>query len=86
MFHSGVSGVPLPGLGLATEWIEIHPLDYTDISPDCLGLATEWIEILIYPLPVYAYNGLGLATEWIEIMFLKGGLMDAMSRSCDRVD
>ena len=86
MFHSGLSGVPLPGLGLATEWIEIHPLDYTDISPDCLGLATEWIEILIYPLPVYAYNGLGLATEWIEIMFLKGGLMDAMSRSCDRVD
>ena len=67
MFHSGLSGVPLPGLGLATEWIEIHPLDYTDISPDCLGLATEWIEILIYPLPVYAYNGLGLATEWIEI-------------------
>ena len=64
MFHSGLSGVPLPGLGLATEWIEIHPLDYTDISPDCLGLATEWI----------------------EIMFLKGGLMDAMSRSCDRVD
>ena len=53
---------------------------------DGLGLATEWIEILIYPLPVYAYNGLGLATEWIEIMFLKGGLMDAMSRSCDRVD
>ena len=67
MFHSGLSGVPLPGLGLATEWIEIHPLDYTDISPDCLGLATEWIEILIYPLPVYAYNGLGLATEWIEM-------------------
>ena len=86
MFHSGLSGVPLPGLGLATEWIEIHPLDYTDISPDCLGLATEWIEILIYPLPVYAYNGLGLATEWIEIYSPTKNRSSIQSRSCDRVD
>ena len=37
----------LPGLGLATEWIEIHKLYWLPRLPLRLGLATEWIEILI---------------------------------------
>ena len=37
----------LPGLGLATEWIEIKNDDALSRYSSSLGLATEWIEI--YP-------------------------------------